>query len=103
MSEGVSFDDDLGRFSIIAKCQWPDKADPQIKARAVQDREWYLFVTATNIVQTYGRIVRSDKDWGITYCLDASFKSLYNNSRQYFPHWFREAVIWEGGEDLSSN
>lgn len=97
MSEGVSFDHDLSRWQIIAKLPWLNRGDEQVAARAAEDRDWYVHSTCSNIVQTYGRIIRSVDDWGTTYCFDSSFGGLYQRNKDYFPNWFREAVIQRGG------
>lgn len=97
MHEGVSFDDDFARWQVIAKVQWADRNDPQVAARANEDNEWYVHAACSNIVQTYGRIIRSVADWGTTYCLDGSFGYLYDKNQNYFPKWFRDAVVKRRG------
>lgn len=95
MSEGVSFDEDYARFQIIAKVPFPDRSNDQTRARANEDGAWYTFTTCSNIVQTYGRIVRGPDDWGTTYCLDSNFGWLYSRNKAFFPDWFQEAVVYQ--------
>jgi len=93
MYEGIDLKDDLGRFSIICKIPFSSLVDPQIKKRMEIDYEWYQWQTVLKIIQAYGRIVRSQKDWGYTFILDAGFISLYNRNWHMFPKWVREALI----------
>jgi len=93
MYEGIDLKDDLGRFGIICKIPFSSLVDPQIKRRMEIDHVWYQWQTVLKIIQAYGRIVRSQKDWGYSFILDAGFISLYNRCSYMFPHWVKEAII----------
>jgi Rad3-related DNA helicase len=95
MAEGVSFDEDLARWQVLMKVPFPNLGDPQVKARANEDRDWYNFATCTNVVQTYGRVMRSESDWGDTYCLDKNFWWMFTTQKAMFPQWFAESVIYQ--------
>jgi len=98
MHEGLDLADDLGRFQVICKVPYPSKGDPQVKARMELSSEYYDWLTATKLVQSYGRIYRSKDDHGITYVLDQNFKWFYRSSERMLPAWFKEVVDWSGGE-----
>lgn len=96
MGEGISLDDDLARFQIVAKVPWLSLGDRQVRARLKEDSTWYRFAAATAVVQAYGRIVRSATDWGTTYCFDQSLARLLAQEEEMFPGWFLEAVECNG-------
>jgi ATP-dependent DNA helicase DinG len=91
--EGLDLKDDMGRFSIICKVPYPNYMNnPQLKARMDLSQEYYDYITALKLVQSYGRTVRSEEDWAITYILDADFARFMGKSRHLLPGWFLEAV-----------
>lgn len=94
MSEGVSFDDDRARFSIIVKTPFLSLGDPQVRARANENRNWYMHATINSLTQTYGRVVRSPTDWASTYYLDGHLKWLVGRYKGYFQRWFLESIVW---------
>lgn len=95
MHEGLDLVSDLGRFAIICKCPYPSKADPQIAIRMEVSPEWYDWVTACKTCQSYGRIYRHDKDFGVTYLLDSDFRIFIRRVGKMLPDWFLEAIKWE--------
>lgn len=92
MAEGVDFKDDLSRFQVMIKVPYPYLGDPQIKRRSEIDSAWYQWRTAVNLVQTYGRSVRSEDDYATTYVLDSSFEDFVSRNRRILPNWFLEAI-----------
>ena len=90
--EGISLDDDLCRFQIIMKVPYPSLADKFIAAKRNFNPQWYSNLAATSILQGVGRGVRNEKDWCITFILDACFNTLYNMSRKMFPVEFIERI-----------
>lgn len=90
MTEGVSLDDDDGRFCIFPKVPWPDMGDPYTKARMQRDDEWYANQAALSIVQGSGRVVRHAEDYGETYIFDSSFGRLLRDAT--FPAWWLAAL-----------
>ncbi len=92
MHEGFDLKDDLSRFQIIAKVPWPSLGDRVVKERQSRDNRWYGWLTALKIVQSYGRSVRSSKDWAMTYILDTGFEGFFNSHSMMLPEWFREAL-----------
>jgi Rad3-related DNA helicase len=92
MSSGISLDDELSRFQIILKVPYPNISSNRIKARQTSNNKWYAWRTITEIVQAYGRSVRSETDWAHTYILDSSFGDLLKYNRSLFPKYFTEAI-----------
>lgn len=92
MHEGFDLKDDLSRFQIIAKVPWPSLGDRVVKERQSRDNRWYGWLTALKLVQSYGRSVRSAKDWAMTYILDTGFEGFFHAHAAMLPEWFREAL-----------
>jgi ATP-dependent DNA helicase DinG len=84
---GVSFDDDLARFQIIAKIPYPSLASTKNKKRLEQNKEWYSLTTVQHLVQICGRVVRSMEDYGDTFIIDGSFSDILRYSSKYIPEW----------------
>jgi Rad3-related DNA helicase len=92
MRLGVDLKDELARWQIIAKVPYPYLGDPQVKKRTELDSGWYEYSTITNLIQTYGRVCRSETDYGETYILDGKFDDIFSKNMAYFPMWFKEAI-----------
>jgi ATP-dependent DNA helicase DinG len=92
MRLGVDLKDELARWQIIAKVPYPYLGDPQVKKRTEIDSGWYEYQTITSIIQTYGRVCRSETDYGETYILDGKFDDIFSRNMSYFPMWFKEAI-----------
>ena len=96
MSEGVDLPYDDCRFQIIYKIPYPYLVDKQIKKRSDYDYKFIHYETVKTLIQTYGRIMRSENDYGITYIIDGSFLSLLasDNKMGYYmiPSTLKEAL-----------
>lgn len=92
MDTGVSFDDDKARFQIIAKIPYPSLASQKNKLRQKHNPEWYSYKTVSGIIQSYGRIVRSDIDYGDTIIIDESFSDVMRHSSHLIPNWVQSAI-----------
>lgn len=90
--EGIDLIDDLGRFAIIAKVPWPSTNDPFIKARMALDGSYLPYLTALKLTQSYGRIYRHEKDFGVTYIIDSGFEKFLKRCGWLLPKWFLEAI-----------
>ena len=56
---------------------------------------WYAMKTIENVLQSYGRAVRSPTDYADYYMLDGSFSYLhYKYKNSLFPADFEKALIW---------
>lgn len=82
------------RFQIIMKLPFPDRSDPVRVAQAKSEvgKQIAIYDTASSLVQAYGRAMRAEDDWGITYLLDGQFSWFKHAARRYLPSWFLEAV-----------
>ena len=94
MHDGLDLYDDLGRIQLILKVPYPSLMDPQIKARMEISQLYYNWLTMCKLVQSCGRIIRHKDDFGVTYVLDADFKSFCDRSGDLMPRWFKDAIKW---------
>lgn len=91
--EGIDLKDDLSRFAIICKVPFPNfTSNKQLEARMKLSPEYYAYITALKLVQSYGRSVRNEQDWAITYVVDADFERFVLKSGYLLPKWFTEAI-----------
>jgi len=74
---------DLQKFSI---------GDSRVKYLLNEKKQWtwYYNETAKNIIQMYGRAVRSSTDYAKFYIIDGSFKDICSKIK--FPDWFLQAI-----------
>jgi Rad3-related DNA helicase len=93
MHEGLDLVDDLSRFQILCKIPYPNQNDnPQLKQRVKLSWNYYVWLTALKLVQSYGRSVRHDSDWAHTYIVDSDFARFLDMSVDILPEWFLEAI-----------
>jgi len=90
--EGLSFDDDLCRFQIVAKVPYPSLTDKFVAAKMKLKPAWYSNATAISILQGVGRGVRNDHDWCVTFILDGCFTLLMQKSYNMFPPEFIQRI-----------
>jgi ATP-dependent DNA helicase DinG len=95
MHEGLDLKGDLSRFQIICKIPYPSFAEnDQLKIRMQISQDYYDWLTALKLVQSYGRSIRSDDDWADTYILDADFSMFRSRAgKKLLPKWFTDAII----------
>jgi Rad3-related DNA helicase len=93
MHEGLDLIDDLSRFQVICKIPYPNQNDnPQLKERVNLSWNYYVWLTALKLVQSYGRSVRHDEDWATTYIVDSDFARFMDMAIDILPDWFLEAI-----------
>lgn len=92
MDTGVSFDGEKARFQIIAKVPYPSLASQKNKLRKDNDPDWYSYRTVSGIIQSYGRIIRSEVDSGDTIIIDSSFGDVLRYSSKFIPNWVQESI-----------
>jgi Rad3-related DNA helicase len=93
MHEGLDLIDGLSRFQIICKVPYPNQNDnPQLKERVRLSWNYYVWLTALKLVQSYGRSVRHDEDWATTYIVDSDFARFMDMAIDILPDWFLEAI-----------
>jgi len=103
-SRGIDLKYDLARWQVILKLPFPDQSNIRVQELWVKRRawKWARYQTIKTLVQTCGRIVRAEDDYGVTYILDKSFEYLIRYKKE-FPPWFLEAIIVEGGSENSND
>lgn len=92
MTEGIDLADDRARWQVLCKVPYPYLGDKQVAARMERDRDWYDWRTTLAVVQAYGRSVRSQDDYAVTYLLDADFSNFIRRQQRRLPPWFLEAL-----------
>lgn len=93
--EGEDFPFDAARVNVIVKIPYPDLGDPVIAARREDGklgRAYYAASTCANIAQAYGRAMRAEEDWGLTYVLDINIFNVLKYSKGFLPEYLLEAV-----------
>ena len=90
--QGVDLKDGLSRFQVVVKVPYPDLSDRRTRVKMDRDQGWYNWQTALRLVQTYGRSVRSEKDYAATYVLDSNFTRFVDSHRDLFPEYFLDAL-----------
>lgn len=90
---GLDLNGDLSRFQIILKIPFPNLDSEKVRKRMSSDNKWYQWMTACDIIQSYGRSVRSMEDWADTYILDGNFNNILNSVKM--PKYFLEALTNE--------
>ncbi len=92
IKEGVDLKDDICRFQILLKIPYLNIKDARVDYLLNKKKEWkwYNSEAIKEIIQLYGRAIRSSTDYARLYIVDGSFKSL---SRKGFPKWFLDAII----------
>jgi Rad3-related DNA helicase len=92
MDTGVSLDDDLARFQIIAKVPYPSLVSQKNKMRMSNNPDWYAWSTCCKLQQSFGRIIRSNTDYGDTIILDSSFGDVMRHSSVFLTNWVQESI-----------
>ena len=90
--EGISLDEDAGRWQLITKIPFPNLGEPGYRWIADKDPESYAWQAIRLVVQATGRICRGPEDFGETFIVDESFRRLITNYRHLFPNYFKEAL-----------
>ena len=91
---GLDLKDDLSRFQVITKVPYPSLGDRWIDEKRKRSGQWYIWQTALKLVQGYGRSIRSNEDWAVTYVLDGMFESFVNRNKNILPDWFSTPIKW---------
>jgi len=94
MINGLDLNEDLSRFQIILKIPFPNLGSNKIKSRKDSNPESYKIKTCQDLIQSYGRSIRSETDHADTFILDSNFNDLLRYSSKYFPKWFMEAIVY---------
>lgn len=91
MMSGIDLKDDLARFQILLKIPYPNISSNKIKARQKSNPDWYNLKTSMDLLQTYGRAVRSKDDYADMYILDTNFSDMLKFNK-FLPKYFIDAI-----------
>jgi len=90
--EGVDLKDDLSRFQIIAKVPYPNLSEKRTKDKMKKFPLWYKSQTLTKLLQGFGRSIRSENDWAVTYVLDSAASDLLLQSKFMIPKAYQDVL-----------
>ena len=92
MSNGIDLKEDLARFSIILKIPFPSLGSKKIVSRKNTNKDYYSNATISELLQTYGRTIRSETDKSATFILDSNFSDLLKYNSDKIPKYFLDAI-----------
>ncbi len=92
MTQGIDLKDDLSRFQLILKMPYPSLASKVNKMRFDSNSKWYPWATIVDLIQSYGRSIRSNDDYADTIILDSCLSDLLTQNTKIFPKYFIEAI-----------
>jgi Rad3-related DNA helicase len=92
MTQGIDLKDDLSRFQLILKMPYPSLASKVNKMRFDSKPTWYPWATIIDLIQSYGRSIRSDDDFADTIILDSCLSDLMTQNSNIFPKYFIDAI-----------
>ena len=92
--QGVDLKDDLARFQIISKIPYPNYTERWVAAKRKRYSRWYTSQTLVKLLQGFGRSIRNEKDWAITYVLDSAVQRLLMESRSMVPKAYYDVLKW---------
>lgn len=90
--EGVDLKDDLSRFQIIAKTPYPNLSEKRTKLKMQKFPLWYKSQTLVKLLQGFGRSIRSEDDWAVTYVLDSAASDLVYQCKQMIPRSYYDIL-----------
>lgn len=102
MERGVSLEDDQCRAVIVTKVPAPYLGDKRVSGRLnepnkrAEGESWYATQTIRSLVQSTGRHVRSETDFGTSWILDGEFDRLYRSYEGWFPVSWSDGLRWQG-------
>ena len=93
--EGVDLKDDLSRFQIIAKTPYPSLSDKRVKTKMQKFPLWYKAQTIMKLLEGFGRSIRSENDWAVTYVLDSAALTILNQYKTIVPKAYYDVLGWK--------
>jgi Rad3-related DNA helicase len=87
-STGWDFAGTHAEYQIIAKLPLPDTRSKLMQARCDRDPTYADYVAAQELVQSTGRVVRSETDRGETFIIDDSWEWFRHKAVPHLPKWF---------------
>jgi len=90
--QGIDLKDDLSRFQIIEKCPYLYLGDKRVMIKKEKDQNWYRYQTTMKLLQGFGRSIRSEKDYAVTYVLDGSVQNLLLYNKRMVPIAYHDII-----------
>lgn len=87
VEEGYNFPNDDCRWQVILKVPFLDSRTPLMAERKKTNKRYATDLVSSKILQQSLRHVRSEKDWGVTFLVDAHW--VYFQKQGYFPKYSR--------------
>lgn len=90
--QGIDLKDDLSRFQIIEKCPYLYLGDRRVMIKKMKDQNWYRYQTTMKLLQGFGRSIRNEKDYAITYVLDGAVRNLLAYNKKMVPVAYHDVI-----------
>lgn len=90
--EGVDLKDDLSRFQIIAKVPYPNYMEKRVNVKMKKFPLWYTAQTLMKLLQGFGRSIRSEDDWAVTYVLDTAVNNVLFKAQDMIPKSYYDVL-----------
>ena len=92
-TEGVDWIGEKCEAQVLFKVPYMNISDRRVGRRLEKkDWRWYRLEALKQVIQAYGRAVRSETDKAKFYVIDQSFIDLLKRTRRSMPNWFTEAL-----------
>lgn len=104
ITTGYDFPGVDAEYQFVIKVPFIDQRGPVMKARCEDDPEYGMYLTAQNLVQMCGRLMRGPDDSSETFILDKHINWLLMKAdrggkyRHLFPQWFLNLVQYPSGQ-----
>jgi ATP-dependent DNA helicase DinG len=92
MMQGIDLKDDYSRFQVLVKIPYPSLASKVNKQRMKTKPQWYSWRTILDMIQSYGRSIRSKEDYADTIILDSCFSDVIAMNSKIIPKYFLDAI-----------
>ncbi len=93
--EGIDLKDDLSRFQIVAKVPYANFSEKRVAVKKEKFPLWYNSQTLTKLLQGFGRSIRNENDWAVTYVLDSAVDYLLSKSQKLVPKAYYDVLGWK--------
>jgi Rad3-related DNA helicase len=90
--QGIDLKDDLSRFQIIEKCPYLYLGDKRVMIKKQKDPKWYRYQTTMKLLQGFGRSIRNEKDYAMTYVMDQAVTNLLAYNKNMVPVAYHDVI-----------
>jgi len=78
----------------IEKTPYPDMSDKRIKIKMSKLPMWYRSLALMKLLQGFGRSIRNDNDWAVTYVIDSAAQGLLDSMKNRVPKAYYDVLGW---------